>query len=454
MSSFLNILKKELREMLSVSTLVTMVVTLLLFMSLGAFMSSETEKQMAPSKILVFDCDGSAGDDPDIPGEGYAVEQLYKAHSHLYGEGHFDKYVMIITSTTIVDTDTVRQEMTQMGYSDALVIEPGFFGNIHSSTVVQGSVQIYSEFVPSGIMGGMMSSVLITLMQTMSNNIAKELANQGAMGEDLIHPVDYGKRLTIVNGEVAEGVTPADIQSALTGMNMILPMITMLVITLIGGIVISSMGNEKENKTLETLLTMPVKRMTIVCAKLLAAALVGLLIGLGYLIGLMFYSSGMNGMSLSTVDLESIGLALSITDWLLVGCMLFLSITCALGICMIIGAFVKNYKSAQTMTLPLSGLALVPMMMIMFMGWDPIPEFIKVVLFIIPFTHPMMSVNNLMFDNHVLLFSGLLYLLAFSALVIGLAVRIYRSDLLVTGIGQTRVLVRLRALLGGRRGPE
>ena len=119
------------------------------------------------------------------------------------------------------------------------------------------------------------------------------------------------------------------------------------------------MGSEKENKTLETLLTMPIKRTTIISGKLLAAAIVGLVYGVAYMIGMMFYTTGLTVGSTS-VNLSEYGLALDAVDWILLMLILFLAIFSALGICMILGAFTKNYKMAQQMTMPISFLAIIP----------------------------------------------------------------------------------------------
>jgi len=55
-------------------------------------------------------------------------------------------------------------------------------------------------------------------------------------------------------------------------------------------------------------------------------------------------------------------------------------------------------------------------------------------LFAIPFTHPMMIMNNLMLGNTFMIWAGLGYLLLFSMLTIYITVRIYNSDILLTGL--------------------
>ena len=164
------------------------------------------------------------------------------------------------------------------------------------------------------------------------------------------------------------------------------------------------------------------------------------------MLGMMMYMGSLMNTMTGDVTLESLGMALGLVDWAMVLVVLFLAILSALGLCMILGAFTKNYKAAQTMVLPLAVMSMIPMFIIMFMGWENLPTIGQVLLSIIPFTHPMMVVNNLMFDNMGLVVAGIGYLLAFSALMVFITVRLYKSDILITGIGQTKFVVTMRRI--------
>jgi ABC-2 type transport system permease protein len=98
------------------------------------------------------------------------------------------------------------------------------------------------------------------------------------------------------------------------------------------------------------------------------------------------------------------------------------------------------------MILPLAIMAMIPMFIIMFMGWESLPTIGKVLLSLIPFTHPMMVVDNLMFGNMTMVALGIGYLFAFSALMVFITVRLYKSDILITGIGQTRFVSAMKKL--------
>ena len=445
MSDLTNIMKKELKEFLSISSIVSVVMVVVIFAFMGSMMSDETDKITNPSPLLIVNCDESAGGVNQ-----FGVEQIGVAYDQVYGAGTFNEYAVIVDGTSVnADSAYVHQLLSESECSDAIVILDGFYDNIvgnalNGQDVQKGQVLMYFEYSTTGIFGGASSTVAQTLMAVVNANIASSLAGITDLGVNAANPVDMGSTYTYINGKTVENVTPMEINSALMSQNFVMPLIIMVILTMIGGIVISSMGNEKENKTLETLLTMPVKRTTIVTGKLLSAAIAGLVFGVAYLFGMMFYMNGMTSMTMSSLDLADIGLTLSVADWAIVMVMMFLAILSALGLCMILGAFTKNYKAAQTMILPLAVMSMIPMFIIMSMGWENIPPVGQVLLSLIPFTHPMMVVNNLMFGNITLVLVGIGYLLAFSVAMVYITVRLYKSDILITGIGQTRFVMSLK----------
>jgi ABC-2 type transport system permease protein len=256
---------------------------------------------------------------------------------------------------------------------------------------------------------------------------------------------------TLVNGKVYDAITPSEIYNAQMSQSMMVPIVVMIVISMVGSVIITSMGSEKENKTLETLLTMPVRRTTIVSGKLLAAAVMGLIYGVFYLIGMMFYTDGITSGVSSSVNLDDYGLGMTIANWGILFGILFLSIFSALGICMILGAFTKNYKMAQTMVMPITVLAIIPMLVLMFSDWNSLPPALQGIMFAIPFSHPMMAMNNLVLENTALILGGIAYLVVLDIVLVCITVRLYNSDVLITGLDKTKIMKKL-GMSGKSRG--
>ena len=119
-------------------------------------------------------------------------------------------------------------------------------------------------------------------------------------------------------GKEMSGISPITISSVMSSQSFIMPLIVMMVIIYAGSIVISSMGSEKENKTLETLLTMPVSRTSIVFGKADGGGDRRTADG-GHLHArhelLLQFADGFE----LSIDLAQYGLTLSIVDYILVG---------------------------------------------------------------------------------------------------------------------------------------
>ncbi len=432
MNHLLNITKKELRELLTPSSIISIVVVMIMMCSIGLIVGGQTEDASKLSPVGIVN-----GDDGEY-GE-YTIEYITDCYLNSgIPQEEINNYVVIL-NCEYGDSDAIIEEMNEKGLTSAIAISDTYSDDI--SKGVPGTIEKYYIYTNGGIFSTTSSTVNDTILSYANADLSLLLMQESGFGPDyaefLQSPIDYSQDFTDINGTVYEGITPYEISTSVMSQTLMIPIIIMIIIVMIGSIVISSMGNEKENKTLETLLTLPVKRTTIVSGKLIASAIVGLVFGLAYMVGMTFYMSGMTS-TVGGINLSDYGLTLDALDWLLLGLMVFLTIMSALGMCMIMGAFVKNYKAAQTMTLPISVLAMIPMFITMFVGWDSIPLVGQAILFIIPFTHPMMAMNNLMFGNMDIVLWGLVYLLIFSLTMIYITVRIYKSDILLTGIGQTK----------------
>lgn len=88
-----------------------------------------------------------------------------------------------------------------------------------------------------------------------------------------------------------KGLSLSVVRNVFMSQSIVIPIVGMMLIILAGTSVISSMGLEKENKTLETLLTMPVRRSNIVIGKIVGSALVGMMLAAIYMVGFSRYMS-------------------------------------------------------------------------------------------------------------------------------------------------------------------
>ena len=441
MSHMTSIIRKEVRELLTPGSVISVLVMVVLFAGLGGLIGGEVDSAAElPTFGFVVDEDGQYYNDWN-PYDVLCNETNYGAEA--------DSKIILMDSA-YGDDEAILAEMRDKGITSVLALPDAdsFMESMTNGTQV--TMKQYYLYEPTGLFGTVSSSVLSSVVSILNTSLSQEIMSSAGTGLDydfVTNPIVSGTNdvSTIVDGEVHTGITPSDISNEITSQTLMIPIVIMIIIMMVGSIVISSMGSEKENKTLETLLTMPIKRTSIVSGKIVAAAIVGLVYGLAYMVGMSIYMGSMTGTiaGSSSVNLEDLGMSLDILDWFLIMVSMFLAIVCALGICMILGAFAKNYKSAQTMTMPLSILAMIPMFIIMFTGWYGSGGVLQAITFAIPFSHPMMAMQALMYGDMTLVLGGIAYMAVFALVSILITVRLYNSDILITGLGQNKYVQSL-----------
>lgn len=441
MSHMTSIIRKEVRELLTPGSVISVLVMVVLFAGLGGLIGGEVDSAAElPTFGFVVDEDGQYYNDWN-PYDVLCNETNYGAKA--------DSKIILMDSA-YGDDEAILAEMREKGITSVLALPDADSFRESMTNGTQVTMKQYYLYEPTGLFGTVSSSVLSSVVSILNTNLSQEIMSSAGTGLDydfVTNPIVSGTNdvSTIVDGEVHTGITPSDISNEITSQTLMIPIVIMIIIMMVGSIVISSMGSEKENKTLETLLTMPIKRTSIVSGKIVAAAIVGLVYGLAYMVGMSIYMGSMTGTiaGSSSVNLEDLGMSLDILDWFLIMVSMFLAIVCALGICMILGAFAKNYKSAQTMTMPLSILAMIPMFIIMFTGWYGSGGVLQAITFAIPFSHPMMAMQALMYGDMTLVLGGIAYMAVFALVSILITVRLYNSDILITGLGQNKYVQSL-----------
>ena len=415
MSDLGNIIKKEVRELLTPTTIIPVVVMAFVFGAMGYMIGGIAEEAKEKPTIGVIDEDKSP------------LSEI--------ATGVLDNQANVVYSPTNgVNISEGLERVEEEGGAALLVIPSGFSENIYEN--YPGKIRIYWIMRGAGTMDSVPSQVVDALIQVINREISRNLVEEESpVDPDVtLDPIETSET-TIFKGKEIEGLSPGTISGMLSSQSITIPLIMMLIIMMAGGTVITSMGMEKENKTLETLLTLPVKRNYIVIGKIVGSAIVGLVMAAIFMVGFGWY---MQSFQTAEINLADFGLALGPQDYFLVGLSVFVALLAGLSLCMFLGTFAKNYKSAQTLILPVTLLAIIPMFMIIIKDFDTFPAVLKIILFAIPFSHPMMAMRALMFDDYLLVLAGIAYVVIFAAVVMTVVAWIFKSDRLLTGRTKTR----------------
>jgi ABC-2 type transport system permease protein len=404
MSGLGNITKKEIRELLTPATFVPIILVALIFATMGNSIQGIQEQSTAPPTIGVITEDNSTF--------GVYASTLLRTHAK-----------SVYNSTSASDLKTGLETVAQHNGVAVIIIPKNFTERITQEE--QGTLQIYWIMKGAGLLDTISSSTVESLIVFINTNISKELIKQNSsVNASFVLSPTQRLETTYFKDREFIGISPNTISSMMSSQSLLIPIVMMMIIIMAGSIVITSMALEKENKTLETLLTLPVKRTSIVSGKIIAAAFIGLILAVIYMIG-MQVSSGVN--------LAAYGLVLTTGDFIWIGVSLFLALIAGLSLCMLLGTFAKNYKSAQTLTFPITMLAMIPMFITMFADYETLPLAVKIFTFAIPFSHPMMAPRALLFHDYILVIGGIVYVAVFALVTISIVVWVFKTDRLLTG---------------------
>jgi ABC-2 type transport system permease protein len=415
MKKFANLLRKEIRELMTAQLIVSLLFMLALFYFIGDISKKEVERATAVQTISALNLDGSPTSKGILQGLAAARFEI----EDLEGMGKEEAI-----------------EKTRGGKSNLLlVIPPGFGESLQDLDPAE--IETYSFMRSFSLIGSRTSAILrgvvSALNEVISNDYLKEKLPE-TDPEKIKNPI-RSRDFVIVKDKMAEG-SAAQIAGMITSQSVLVPVVLMMIIIYSSQMVISAVAMEKQNKTLETLLTVPISRASIITAKMLSAGLVGLISAGIYMVGFKSFMGGLNSDVQSSTQaagiMKQLGLTYSTTGYILLAAALFIAILCALALAMILGVLAEDFRSAQTMIMPLIFLVMIPYFLSLFADFNTMSLPLKVFVLAIPFSHPFLTTQNLYLQNYGAIWGGILYMLVVFGILVFLAARIFSTDKILT----------------------
>jgi ABC-2 type transport system permease protein len=418
MNKFLNLLVKEIKELLTLQLLISLLFTIFLFYFIGQMAKTEMKKAMRTQKIAVLNLD-------DSPFSEQLVGNLRTANFQPEMLKGLDKQ-KAIEETKATDANLL------------LVIPQGFGQSLETQEVKE--IETYSYLRTFSLVGSRSSIIINTVIKAINEYLSNDFITKRIPDfspEKVKNPIK-SRDFIIVKDRMAEGKAEA-VAGFVSSQSLILPVILMMIIIYASQMVISAIAMEKQNKTLETLLTVPISRTSIVTAKMLASGLVGLVSAVIYMFGFRFYMGGFMGdinqaAAASGVSgvIQKLGLTMDTKGYLILGVSLFIAILVALALATILGVLAEDYRSAQSLIMPLIFLVMIPYFLSFFSDPKSLSLPAKIFLYAIPFSHPFLTTQNLYLENYSAVLYGILYMLAVFIVLIIVAARIFSTDKVLT----------------------
>ena len=256
-------------------------------------------------------------------------------------------------------------------------------------------------------------------------------------GEEL-QPEAVRRPISISYASILKGVVldvpPGAIFGIIMSQNIMLPVMIMMMNVFAVQMAATSIALEKEQKTLETLMTLPIGRMTILTGKLFGSILIAIAGAVSYMIGFSYYMRSTLGFipQLTIETLKEAGLRLSPLGLTLLGAIIFLTLLLSLALSLSIAVFAEDVRGAQSLV----GLIYIPIMMpsiiLMFTDVDMLPAGLRWLMLIIPYTHTVIASKALFLGRYTPVLLAVAYMLVFTTITLYITTRIFSTERIIT----------------------
>jgi len=399
---FGNFLLKELKELIRDPKILlgTIIVPLIMFPILGAVMSfsvQSAQETAGKTTVLILNHDG--------------------------GDASLEFIAYINSSLRVVEAQAANINdaislLAENNATEIIEIPADFTMNVTSRQGVQ--VQFCSVFAGSGLFEGIGSSVVDTLVEQFNRNNAP----------DLVLP----EKSAIVKGKIIKGVDPRMLSGLMISQAIAMPITMMILLSYSMQIAATSVAMEKEEKTLETVLTLPMDRFAILMGKLSGSIIVAGFGALAYMIGFNYYLGSFTTMipADANIDLVALGLVPSPFGYLLLGISLFVALLSALALAVIISSFAEDVRSAQSMVGYIYPFIYLPSLALMYLDINALPLAARIIIYAIPYSHPIIASKAITMGDYWTAILGIAYVAVFTVVIMYVASRLFATEKILT----------------------
>lgn len=420
MNIFLILVRKEIKELVSKQLIISIAAMLFIFHVIGKLTGEQAARATsANSRLVVVDLDRS-----DLSARlALGLEQSgYKvALSPLAG-----------AEETLASPDYA-------GESVFLALPAGMQNAVDSGT--KPEVAVYARFRQSlsGMTAALSASRMGKIKQRVNDALSGYAIKKSAPAADaafLKAPASLAEFVSM-DGVTAR-ISVAQVTAFAQSQTYFFPIAVFFIVVISAQMVMTAVASEKENKTLETLLSSPVDRRLLVLSKLSASACIAAIFSGAYMLGMRSFMSGITGSrggeaALSARDaLAKLGMLISPQGYLLIGVSVLFCILCALAIAFILGALAEDVKSIQGMMTPLMMMLMLSYLLPMFVDLPSASTGVKLLLYAIPFTHAFIAPQNVMSGGVAAVLWGIAYQAAVCAVFVTVAGRLFSGESLLT----------------------
>jgi len=251
---------------------------------------------------------------------------------------------------------------------------------------------------------------------------------------------------SILKGNVLE-IPPDAIFNLVMSQSIMLPIMVMMMVMFAIQMAATSIALEKEQKTLETLMTLPVGRLTILAGKLSGSIVIAVAGAVSYMIGFGFYMNAAFRFvpEATSMSIDNVGVGIKPLGYALLGIVIFVTLVSALAMALSLAVFADNVRSAQSLTGVLITPIMIPTIILVFSDIEMLPPAVQWLLLLIPYTHSIIASKAAFLGDYFIVGRSIVYISIFTFAVLYIAAKIFSTERIITSRFTT---LSLKKLLG------
>lgn len=417
LSELRNIIVKEVKELIRDPRILLgiILVPLLMFPLMGFMMRTSQEAAMESMKnlsVAIIDLDN------DIFAQN--LTEFLEVHGNLKVE--------TLDASSI---NEVARYVQDSNITAVIVIPEDFSKNLTNRIRVE--LKVYGVFRGGGIAESGAFSAISSPLHYFEQRLVDQRLREALLDPDVVlNPIEISPG-SVVKGEPVD-VNPDTLFAVAMTQFIGFPLAIIMLIILAMQLAATSVASEKEEKTLETLLSLPISRFTLLMGKLTGSVIVAALGAIATIVGVLYYMGSITfgAATEMMVDLSAVGLAPGLFGYAVLGLSLFVSLLSALALAVVVSVFADDVRGAQSLLsfvyLPL----FIPMLVLMFTDINALPPSLGMILLAIPFTHPMLAARAMTTGDYFTAIWGIGYVAIFTLVILYVAARIFATEKILT----------------------
>ena len=349
-------------------------------------------------------------------------------------------YLYTNNSVVPIEAANLQDALSQFTATDSsslIYIPRGYNDNV--TVGEQGRLKVYANLRKLNMAESQSTDIVTSLINIYNYyfsiskiNILIEDANAVGTPIGYRNPIaiDYA---SILKGNVLE-IPPMAIFSLVMSQSIMLPIMVMMMVMFAIQMAATSIALEKEQKTLEILMTLPVSRMTILGGKLSGSIVIALAGAVSYLIG---FSSYMNSAfsfvpEAQSMSLSDVNMGITPFGFLLIGIVIFVTLISALAMALSVAVFADSVRSAQSFTSALITPIMIPALVLMFSDIEMLPTSFQYLMLAIPYTHTMIATKAAFLGEYFIVMRSIFFISIWTVALLYIAARIFSTERIIT----------------------